>query len=116
MDNYIVGNIGVNDTSSNNKYAAVATSGVKEFNIPPSMNRCAFVQVGDDMVEFITQNNIAELESYEYDKEQVNNKIEALKSDVSKYIEDIVGVEDAPRTYRSEMLNDDKLTIRTASR
>ena len=116
MDNYIVGNIGVNDTSSNNKYAAVATSGVKEFNIPLSMNRCAFVQVGDDMVEFITQNNIAELESYEYDKEQVNNKIEALKSDVSKYIEDIVGVEDAPRTYRSEMLNDDKLTIRTASR
>ena len=114
MDNFIVGNVGVDENSSN-KYTAVAVSDKKKFNIPPSMNRCAFMQVGDDMVDFIAQNNIQELDSYEYDKSEINDKLETLKNEINAYISDITGVEDNT-AYRSELANDDRFSIRNASR
>ena len=114
MDNFIVGNIGVNEDSSN-KYVAVAVSDKKKFNIPHSMNRCAFMQVGDDMVDFIAQNNIQELDSYEYDKNEINDKLETLKNEINSYISDITGVNDN-KPYSSELANDDRFYVRNASR
>lgn len=115
MSNFIVGNVDIDNTSSNENYAAVATSGVKEFHIPTNMNRCSFMELDNTMIDFIAQNNISELENYEYDKEQINNKISALKSSINKRIADIT-VNNINKSYSNDVANDDRLNVDGASR
>lgn len=115
MENFLVGNVEF-DSSTDDKYLAIAESGVKPFNIPSNMNRCSFIQVDNDIVEYICQDNVEELENYEYTKEQINNKIELLKSEVSKHISDVISTSNNDVSYKSDSLNDDKLIIRPASR
>lgn len=115
MNNYIVGNVDIDGTNSTDKYSVVAISNAKEFHIPPNMNRCSFMELDDTMVEFIAQNNISELENYEYDKEQINNKISALKSSIDKRIAEVLA-DNTTRKYSSDVVNDDRLNINRASR
>lgn len=111
---YIVGNMSINNDDNSDNYACLKQGNVKAFYIPRAMNRCSFMEFNDETVELISQGT-SEVDNYEYTEDQVNDKIDALKSTVSKYVSDMIDVKKST-DFRSKASNDDKLVLNEVPR